>query len=87
MPVWGGLGRSGSPWGAPGEHLGTKMACKSAKRSLERGLDGELGAKMGQLGSKMGSHIHRKSIQNRSKNRLVCLMFFYEVLEGFGNEN
>ena len=64
------------PEGAPGELLGAKMAFKSAKRSLKRGLDGQLGAKMGQLGSKMGSQIHGKSIQNRSKNRLVSLTVF-----------
>ena len=72
----GGLGGSGSLWGALGQHLGAKEAPKSAKKSFKRGLDGQLGAKMGQLGSKMGSQIHRKSLKNRCKNRVVFLKVF-----------
>ena len=70
MDVWG----AEEFLGAPGMHLGAMMAPKSAKRSLKRGFDGELGARMGQLGSKLGPQIHGKSIQNRSKNRLVLFV-------------
>ena len=53
-----------------------KRSLKSAKRSVKRGFNGQPGVKMGQLGSKMGSQIHGKSVQNRSKNRLVFVHGF-----------